>query len=333
VLSLVTGIPEFQLGWDSALLSILPTVLLTLSIPWILGDLSVLKKRFFRLVFSGLLVSLGTLLTVRFVGSSGSGMIGGFLLILALILISRVRFSLSLETAKDMAPFLWMLLCLLAVNSIPWLKAWTFQRLTFSLTVIPIHPIIFRPFFSAYLYIFLSFILSLFLLKISPAETGAIFKKANQKAWRAVLAMALFGAMGQIIAFSGYDPGFTRLNPETNIAMSLANGLVHYSGRLYPLFAPFLGWVGTFLTGYGVASIMLFGKLQLSTAELLSFSPSLLASAMTVGASIGSISSPFKIAIAAPMCGAQGLEGEILRKTIPLGIGISLLTGLTLFLF
>jgi L-lactate permease len=54
---------------------------------------------------------------------------------------------------------------------------------------------------------------------------------------------------------------------------------------------------------------------------------------LTVGAGIGSLSSPFKIAIATPMCGAQGLEGEILRKTVPLRKRVSLLTGLTLFLF
>ena len=90
--------------------------------------------------------------------------------------------------------------------------------------------------------------------------------------------------------------------------------------------------MGTFLTGYGVASIMLFGKLQLATAQLLGTSKVLLASSLTVGASIGSISSPFKIAIASPLCDAVGKEGEILRLSIPVGMAVSLLVGVAGYL-
>jgi lactate permease len=142
--------------------------------------------------------------------------------------------------------------------------------------------------------------------------------------------MALFGAVGQVIAYSGYQPGFAQVDPALNIPLALANGVVEMSGDLYPLFAPFLGWIGTFLTGYGTASIVLFGKLQVDTAEILKISPVLLASGMAVGSAIGSISSPLKIALAAPLCGAQGREGEILQRTIPLGLGICLLLGVLL---
>ncbi len=90
---------------------------------------------------------------------------------------------------------------------------------------------------------------------------------------------------------------------------------------------------GTFLTGYGVASLMLFGDLQVHTAALLQVSAVHLAAGLAVGSSIGSISSPFKIALAAPMCGAAGQEGSILRRTIPLGLAASLLIGLILWVF
>lgn len=108
-------------------------------------------------------------------------------------------------------------------------------------------------------------------------------------------------------------------------------GLKAYTGSLYPVFVPLLGWVGTFLTGYGVASLMLFGDLQVRAAALLNVSAVYLAAGLTVGASLGSISSPFKIAIAAPMCGALGQEGRILRRTIPLGLAASCLIGLILW--
>jgi lactate permease len=79
-----------------------------------------------------------------------------------------------------------------------------------------------------------------------------------------------------------------------------------------------------------VASIMLFGELQVQAAPLLGVSATLLAAGLTVGSAIGSISSPFKIAIATPMCGALGQEGWILRLTIPLGVAAALLLGAVL---
>jgi lactate permease len=144
--------------------------------------------------------------------------------------------------------------------------------------------------------------------------------------------MGLFGAMGQIIAYSGYGEGFGPLNQAHNIPWVLAMGLKTYTGAWYPLFVPLLGWVGTFLTGYGVASLMLFGELQVHAAALLEVSAVYLAAGLTVGSALGSISSPFKIALAAAMCGALGQEGLILRRTIPLGLAASLLIGWILWL-
>ena len=77
---------------------------------------------------------------------------------------------------------------------------------------------------------------------------------------------------------------------------------------------------------------MLFGQLQVQSAAVLGVSATWLASGLAVGASVGSISSPFKIAIATPMCGALGMEGLILRWTIPLGVLASLIIGAVLWL-
>ncbi len=78
---------------------------------------------------------------------------------------------------------------------------------------------------------------------------------------------------------------------------------------------------------------MLFGQLQIQAAGLLGASGAWLASALAVGSSVGSISSPFKIALATPMVGAVGQEGRILRVTIPLGLAVSLAVGLVVWLF
>jgi lactate permease len=135
-----------------------------------------------------------------------------------------------------------------------------------------------------------------------------------------------------VISYTGYAPGFAELETAHNIPWVISQGLAEYAGDFYPVFVPLLGWVGTFLTGYGVASLMLFGQLQVQAASLLGVSAVWLAAGLAVGGSLGSISSPFKIALATPMCGAIGREGDILRWTIPLGAITSLIIGLVLWL-
>jgi len=151
--------------------------------------------------------------------------------------------------------------------------------------------------------------------------------KGTVQGWRAILSMALFAAMGQVLSFTGSDlVSGPAIEQAGNIPRIVAESLRVF-GPVYPVLVPFLGWVGTFLTGYGVASIMLFAALQMGIAAKLGHSPVLFVSALAVGASIGGISSPFKVAFAASMCGAAGEEGEILRKTIPLGIVACLVLG------
>jgi lactate permease len=168
------------------------------------------------------------------------------------------------------------------------------------------------------------------MFRLNRVQIIQVMQNGLKKGWRACLSMALFGAMGQIIAYSGYSDNFATLNHQLHIPWVLSEELKHYTGSLYPLFVPVLGWAGTFLTGYGVASLMLFGQLQIQAAGLLGISPAWLSAGLAVGASIGSISSPFKIAIAAPMCGAVGKEGDILRWTIPIGIASSIVIGMIL---
>jgi lactate permease len=259
-------------------------------------------------------------------------MLGGLTLILAIMTAARAAPSLDPQMLRDLAPFALMLGALLLVNLVPILKEWTYHRAVLQVNVVPVHTISLRPLFSAYLYLGAPFVLSALLLRVPKVETRRVLKEGARRGWRASLAMGLFGAMGQVIAYSGYTADFSYMDQAHNIPWILAHGLEGYSGHLFPLFVPFLGWVGTFLTGYGVASLMLFGPLQVETARLLDIPATWLAASLAVGASLGSISSPFKIAIATPMCDAVGKEGEILRVTIPMGVAASLLVGLTMWI-
>jgi len=331
VLSIVTGIPEAELGLASAWLSIPATLAMALCVPIFLPRPLPGFRRWLLVLACGLVVGFAALGTAAWLNVSISGMVAGLALILTLVLFGNRFLTLKGGIVKDLAPFLFILAVLLILNTAPVLKELTFKRLSVSLQVIPVHTITFRPLFSAYIYLFLAFLLAAKLFKVGGIQMREVLRTGSQKGWRASLAMALFGAMGQIIAYSGYTPGFAELSQAANLPWVMAHGLTIYTGSAYPVFVPLLGWVGTFLTGYGVASLMLFGQLQVQTAGIMGISATWLSSGLAVGASLGSISSPFKIAIAAPMCGALGQEGAILRLTIPLGVAASLLVGVILW--
>jgi len=332
--SLITGLPIQMLAIPSAWLSIPATLMMAACIPFFLKGSEDEGIDFGRQIFisltAGLIASIIALLTVYIAGPSLAGMTGGLGLILILIRMGIRRMAVSRQIWLDLSPFAFMMIALFLVNTIPFLKALTFEHLRLSFQVIPVHTIILTPFFSAYLYLFIAAGLAVRMFRLNRVQIIQVMQAGLKKGWRACLSMALFGAMGQIIAYSGYSDNFATLNHQLHIPWVLSEGLKHYTGSLYPLFVPVLGWAGTFLTGYGVASLMLFGQLQIQAAGLLGISPAWLSAGLAVGASIGSISSPFKIAIAAPMCGAVGKEGDILRWTIPIGIACSIVIGIIL---
>lgn len=332
--SLITGLPIQVLAVPAAWLSIPATLLMAACIPYYLKGSEDEGIDFGRQIVlslgSGLITSVIALITVYLSGPSLSGMLGGLGLILILIRMGLRKMAVSRQIWMDLSPFAFMMVTLFLVNTVPPLKTLTFERLRFSFKIIPVHTLTLTPFFSAYLYLFFSAVLAAWMFRLNRGQIVQVIQTGFQKGWRASVAMSLFGAMGQIIAYSGYSENFAVLNHPMHIPWVLSEGLKLYTGGLYPVFVPILGWAGTFLTGYGVASLMLFGQLQIQAAGLLGISPAWLSAGLAVGASIGSISSPFKIAIAAPMCGAVGKEGDILRWTIPIGIVTSIAIGIVL---
>jgi lactate permease len=330
VLAVVTGLPFYDLGVATAWLSVPAALLMACCIPFFLPDRQEGWRKLPIILGYTLLVSLAALATAIWLGVAIAGMVGGLVLVVFLLWRGERPPLMDKHIIVHFIPFAIILLPLLLVNTIPWLRELTMRRLIFTVRLIPIHAVTFTPFFSAYLYLLLALVLGGGLLKTTPEQWRLLLTTGVGKGWRALTAMALFGAMGQVLAYSGYTSGFGHLDQAHNIPWVLATGLKQYTGSMYPLFVPLLGWVGTFLTGYGVASLMLFGDLQVQAARLLGLSATVLAAGLAVGSAVGSISSPFKIAIATPMCGAVGREGEILRLTIPLGLIASLLLGLVL---
>ncbi len=97
---------------------------------------------------------------------------------------------------------------------------------------------------------------------------------------------------------------------------TLARGLAESTGWAYPLIAPGIGALGAFMTGSNTNSNVVFGALQLRTAELLGYSAAIILGAQTAGAALASILAPTKIVVGASTAGMAGREGDVLRKLL-----------------
>ena len=127
--------------------------------------------------------------------------------------------------------------------------------------------------------------------------------------------------------------GLSTIMDTAGMIAVIATALATATGSLYPLFAPVIGCLGTFITGSDTSSNILFGKLQASVAGHINVSPDWLSAANTVGATGGKIISPQSIAIATSASNQQGKEGEILKAVIPYALAYVVITGVIVFIF
>lgn len=127
--------------------------------------------------------------------------------------------------------------------------------------------------------------------------------------------------------------GLSTIMDTAGMIAVVATALATATGSLYPLFAPVIGCLGTFITGSDTSSNILFGKLQASVAGHINVSPDWLSAANTVCATGGKIISPQSIAIATSASNQQGKEGEILKAAIPYALAYVVITGVIVFIF
>jgi lactate permease len=125
-------------------------------------------------------------------------------------------------------------------------------------------------------------------------------------------------AMAKVMSYSG-------------MIKSIAEVLVAVTGSYYPLMAPVVGALGTFVTGSDTSSNILFGPLQVEVANSIKISSYWLAAANTTGATAGKMISPQSIAVATAATGLAGLEGKILNVTVKFCIGYLVILGIIIF--
>ena len=114
----------------------------------------------------------------------------------------------------------------------------------------------------------------------------------------------------------------------------LADGIARVAGPAFPLVAPFIGALGSFITGSNTNSNVIFGDLQQSVAALVGVSPLIILASQTAGGAIGSAFAPAKIIVGCSTVDAD--EGPALQAVMRYGLAmlgvLALVTGVAVLL-
>jgi lactate permease len=164
----------------------------------------------------------------------------------------------------------------------------------------------------------LSGIVSGLLLGLGPARLLRTYLGTLHRVRFSLLTIAAMLALGFTTRFSGSD---------STMGLAFAS-----TGWAFPFFSPLLGWLGVALTGSDTSSNVLFGNLQVVSAQQIGMNPILAAAANSSGGVMGKMIDAQSIVVAGVATGQHGQEGTILRYVFWHSLALACLVGVVVFL-
>jgi lactate permease len=136
-----------------------------------------------------------------------------------------------------------------------------------------------------------------------------------RQAWKSSPSVVLLAAVAGVLVDSG-------------MVRAIATGAAGAAGGGYPMVAPFVGALGSFVTGSTTSSNALFSALQHDVAGLIGDRPADLLAAQTAGANVGNSLAPVVLTLGVVAVGNATSVSAVLRRT--LWPGLCLLASLLL---
>jgi lactate permease len=163
-----------------------------------------------------------------------------------------------------------------------------------------------RPLYHPGLLLPIAFAIGAFAQGAPASDVRAAIATTNRRLVPVVLALLAMVTIARAMSQSGM----------TDELAASAAGV----GAAWPLLAPAVGALGTFVTGSATASNILFTDFQITTAEATGQPVLPLLGAQGFGAAVGNIICPHNIVAAAATVGLSGQEGLVLRRTLPVAL-------------
>ena len=302
-----------------------------------LGDY---KEILFITLMSGVSFLIPQYLTAKFIGAELPAVIGSVCSMAVTIILAKVmlkgkssKFDVEIEekederslTVKDAlvawSPFILVLVFLLLTST---LVPAIHDPLSAIKSNVPIYtgegaaPYTFTWVATPGVLILIAAFIGGIIQKCPIGEIFCVLGKTIVQMLKTIITIMAVLATEKIMGYSG-------------MTQSIADFIVRVTGSFYPLVAPLIGSIGTFVTGSSTSSSVLFSKLQASTGAELNINQIWLVAANTVGSTAGKIISPQSIAVATAATATVGKESEILTKVIKYFVLFAVIYGLVCY--
>lgn len=302
-----------------------------------LGDY---KEILFITLMSGVSFLIPQYLTAKFIGAELPAVIGSVCSMAVTIILAKVmlkgkssKFDVEIEekederslTVKDAlvawSPFILVLVFLLLTST---LVPAIHDPLSAIKSNVPIYtgegatPYTFTWVATPGVLILIAAFIGGIIQKCPIGEIFGVLGKTIVQMLKTIITIMAVLATAKIMGYSG-------------MTQAIADFIVRVTGSFYPLVAPLIGSIGTFVTGSSTSSSVLFSKLQASTGAELNINQIWLVAANTVGSTAGKIISPQSIAVATAATATVGKESEILTKVIKYFVLFAVIYGLVCY--
>lgn len=154
-------------------------------------------------------------------------------------------------------------------------------------------------------------VLTYFLHHMNRNATLRATKDAASTLLGTALVLAAAVPMARVFINSGFNQSELASMPVT-----LADGMSNLTGSSYPLFAPIVGAIGSFIAGSATVSNMMFSLFQFGVAAKIGVSGAIVTALQGIGAAAGNMICVSNIVAASATVGLIGCEGILIRRVL-----------------
>lgn len=314
----VTGLHQEKLSF----IVTLQLSILVILVPFILvilteGSIKAIKGVGFITLMSGLGMAIPQVIAAKFVGAELPAIVGSLCSIAITVLLTRwhdneeesdVLRPHAKEMLKACSPFILVFIFVIFASSLVPTVNDVLNKVTTNLVVYTgknPNTLSISWLSSPGTLIFVATLIGGAIQGVSLKKMMQILGQSIKSVWKTTITVCAIVGLAKVMVYAGM----------TN---ALAVALVGLLGPVYPLFAPLIGALGTFLTGSATSANVLFGNLQYTAATDLGVSKYWVVASNMTGATAGMLS-PQNIAVATGSINREGDEGEILKETVKWG--------------
>ena len=167
-------------------------------------------------------------------------------------------------------------------------------------------------------WIFISALIGGLIQKASLKDFGRVLVDTLNQMKETMITMLSVLAVAKIMGYAG-------------MISDISSFVIAITGSFYPFFAPWFGALGTFVTGSGTNSGVLFGQVQLEAAQALNANSLWIVALNSLGVAVGKMLSPQSLAIALSSVDSKGQDSKLLSMVLPYGAVMIILMSILAF--